>query len=118
MRATITADVLPTESAPKVIEHAKSLFPEAEFNEAHGAITGSSDSVSHFMELAKRQRIRGAVHAALVRNYHEGKSRIELNKQCKGKVNLYLGSELGPITAEFHGSEAELYKAVWGNEGN
>ncbi|MCD6522757.1 MAG: hypothetical protein J7K68_03330 [Candidatus Diapherotrites archaeon] len=115
MNITITARVFPTEDKDKIIEHISSIFPEATFEENDDLIIGKTNDVRQFRKLVEQQRIRNTIESILMQNYVGGKTRILLNKQCKGIVNVYEENELGPIEVIIEGTEDEIKKMVWGN---
>lgn len=89
---------MPTEDRKKVLLAVSALFPNSKLSEHTGKMTGKV-GLSHFKELAEKEKIRAAVEAELDTNIAGARSHIDLNKTAaySGKVGLDEQSPIGKI---------------------
>lgn len=85
----VTARCFPTEDRAKVAEAVAKLFPGA-VAQGDDPVVFTADSVEHFAELLKRQRIRAAARSILRRGLSGDSVVFSLNKQVAtaGKVSF------------------------------
>jgi predicted RNA binding protein with dsRBD fold (UPF0201 family) len=101
-----------TESKTKVKKALKTLFPTVEFTLQDRYITGMShtrDSLNHFKELLKNQKIRDTANTILKRSLYNDTLVFYLNKQAAfmGKVNFSRECPLDPITVSIKGENLD-----------
>ena len=126
MRLRISASVFPTEDKEKVLRALQNIFPDIDFNEGHdngdtvvlrGELTNPENmAFSQFQELLRHRKIRDSVEALLHRNYADGKTRLELNKQAAfiGRLNIAEKHPLGSIMIEIECEKEQIHEIVWG----
>jgi len=105
----ITARCHPTEDRDKVAEAILKIFPDAVL-EGDDPISGVGQSLENFSELLRKQRIRAAARASLVRGIRGQTVRFSLNKQVAtvGKVSFSEEHQpLGSIEVEIEAPDIE-----------
>lgn len=110
----MAARLNPTESAEKLGEAIKRVFPDAELSVEGNEIRGSA-SLAEFARLAEHQKIRHTVEGILLGNFSSGKTCIGLSRLAAsaGKISIDEGFPLGPITLEMECAPEEITKMLF-----
>ncbi|GEM_PF-3541070 len=100
MKASIEADLKPTENAKHVEQAIKKIFPDAKLEVLSSEIKGHA-SLNKFAELVKKQELQGIIKREL-----EDKSYLDLHKiaAVAGKIGLDEEFPLGKIRVHIENS--------------
>ena len=114
MKAFLSAELNPTESAEKLGNAIKSIFPDAELSVEGGRIRGPA-GLEGFARLAEQQRIRHTLEDILLGNLSSGKTFVSLSKlaACAGKIGIDVGFPLGDIKLELECTQEEVTKMLF-----
>lgn len=115
VEAWIRAPVQPTESAAKVAEAVRKLFPEASLEERPGLVEGPAGSLARLGQLVRDQRIPDTARGVLLRGQEGAGSRVKVNKQAAAAGRLNFATREGPlgdIEVEVRGASAQEF-AAW-----
>lgn len=86
----IKTRIHPTEDVEKVKEAVKNLFPDAEIKIQDGELTATTQDVSKFKELLRKQKILDTARSELTKNVKNNSITVYLNKQIAtvSKINF------------------------------
>ncbi|MBS1263878.1 MAG: hypothetical protein MAG715_01071 [Methanonatronarchaeales archaeon] len=111
----VYADVAPPETVERVSRAVGTLFPTLEL-ESDGWVRGRGfgKDLDHFRDRVFEQRITDTVRNALLEGRGDSTSTIELDRQAAmvDRVNLDVGSSLGPVRLEVSGRVGEVIDLV------
>lgn len=114
MKAFLSAELNPTESAEKLGAAIKSIFPDAELSVDGNALRGSA-TLAEFARLAEHQKIRHTLEDILLGNLSSGKTFVSLSKlaACAGRIGIDIGFPLGDIRLELECTQEEVTKMLF-----
>jgi predicted RNA binding protein with dsRBD fold (UPF0201 family) len=109
LKASLSAELNPTESAEKLVAAIRGIFPDAELSVQGNEIRGSA-SLAEFARLAEQQKIRHTIEDILLGNLSSGKTFVPLSKlaACAGKIGVDVGFPLGDIRLELECTPDEI----------
>ena len=94
----VRAPVQPTESAAKVAEAVRHLFPEAQLAETSWGVEGPAGSLDRFAAAIREQRIPDTARGVLLRAQDGARARVVLNKQAAAVGKLNFATRPGPLS--------------------
>ena len=87
---SVTCPVFPSEDPEKVRRAVTNIFPDIEPISGDGVMNGETESLEHFAEQIRRQRILDTARSVLMKGRRGSKTVISMNKQAAfaGKISF------------------------------
>ncbi len=96
LKVRLSTRCFPTEDRDKVVRAIGALFPDASVV-GDEDLTAESSSLEVFSELLKRQRIRDAARAVMLRGKRDNSTHFRLNKQVAAVGKISFSGEAHPL---------------------